>query len=184
MQAAGEHIGGVGEDGGGAVALVHVAIDDGDAAGAAFGLHRQRGDGCVVEHAEARAEVAMRVVRAAGQVGGAGRIAFAIERAAAGGQRGARRTARAFDHRCTPRETDAPHLGGVQRAAGNAAQVAGVVGAEDLGVGGGVRDAEVVVGEQAAVVQARAQTRVLLHRKAVALGQGQHEMVGVVELQA
>ena len=53
-----------------------------------------------------------------------------------------------------------------------------------FGVAGGVRDAEVVVGEQAAVVQARAQTRVLLHRKAVALGQGQHEMVGVVELQA
>ncbi len=56
-------------------------------------------------------------------------------------------------------KADAPHLGGVQRAAGNAPQVAGVVGAQDLGVAGRVGDAEVVVGEQAAVVQARAQQR-------------------------
>src|SRR5690606_18898356 len=139
----------VGEDGGGAVALVHVAVDDGDAASAALGPHRQRGDGGVVEHAEARAEVPVRVVRAAGEVGGTGRAALAIERAAAGGQRGAGRTARAFDHRCTPRKADAADLGGIQGAAGDAVQVPGVVGAQDLGVAGGGGDAQVVIGEQA-----------------------------------
>ena len=92
---------------------MHVAVDDGYPLDAALGPHRQRGDGGVVEHAEARAEVAVRMVGAAGEVGGAGAAAFASERAAAGGERGARRAPRALDHRFGPRKADAPHFGRV-----------------------------------------------------------------------
>ena len=56
------------QDRGGAVALVHVAVDDHHALDPALGLQGQRGDGAVVEHAVALAAVAERVVRAAGQV--------------------------------------------------------------------------------------------------------------------
>ncbi len=73
------------EDRRGAVALMHVEVDDQHAFDAVLGLHRARGDGGVVEHAEAFAEIAMRMVRAAGQVDAA-----AVTRARCGTRRSSR----------------------------------------------------------------------------------------------
>ena len=89
MQTEREHVGRVGEDGGGAVALVDIAVDDGDAPDPALCAHGQRGDGGVIEYTKTRAEIAVRVVRAAGHVG----RATVLKCATAGGQRGAGRAA-------------------------------------------------------------------------------------------
>ena len=57
------------KDGGGAVALMHVAVDDRGARDDAVALQHRRGDRDVVEHAVALAAVAKGVVGAAGEVG-------------------------------------------------------------------------------------------------------------------
>src|SRR5260221_1451487 len=76
-----------GKNGGRAVALVDVEVDDQDAFDATLRLHRARGDRGVVEDAEAFAEVAMGVVRAAGEVDAAtaGECAPASREGRAGG---------------------------------------------------------------------------------------------------
>ena len=65
-----EHGGVVSEDGGGAVALVHVEVDDRDAARVLVALQDARGDGDVVEDAEALAAIGERMVRASRKIGG------------------------------------------------------------------------------------------------------------------
>ena len=65
-----EHRGLVPEDGGGAVALVHVAVDDRRARDGALAQQHGRRDRDVVEHAVAFAAIAEGVMRPAGEVGG------------------------------------------------------------------------------------------------------------------
>src|SRR5207342_420727 len=110
-----------GEDRRGAVALVHVAIDDGDARESRLGLQRARGDGGVIEDAEAFAAIAERVVRAAGEVG----APAARERLARRGEGGTTGAARALHHSLRPWKTNRLLLGRRKRAAGHAPQVIG-----------------------------------------------------------
>src|SRR5689334_23253472 len=55
------------EDGGSAVTLMHVKIDDRDAVGVAIALQHPAGDGDVVEHAETFAAIGKRMMRSAGE---------------------------------------------------------------------------------------------------------------------
>jgi hypothetical protein len=83
---------------------VHVEVDHEHAACATFGPHRLRGDGRVVEHAEALAVCAVRVVGPTSEVDAKARC----KRAPAGGQSVApSRAPGALDHRGRPREADA-----------------------------------------------------------------------------
>ena len=84
VQREGQDVGAAGEDAGGAVALVDVAVDDQDAGDAALVDERLGGDGDVVEDAEAGAAVGPGVVRAAGHVAGE-----AVLEREAGGEQGA-----------------------------------------------------------------------------------------------
>ena len=83
VQRQGEDVGAAGEDAGGAVALVDVAVDDEHAGDEALVEQRLGGDGDVVEDAEAGAAVGAGVVRAAGHVAGEP----VLEREAGGEQR-------------------------------------------------------------------------------------------------
>ena len=82
-----QHVGAACEDARGAVALVHVAVDDEHPRDAAFVEQRLGGDGHVVEDAEAGAALGTGVVRAAGHVAGEP----VLQREAGGEQRAGRR---------------------------------------------------------------------------------------------
>ena len=77
-------------------------IDDDDAREPRLGLHRARGDGGVVEDAEAFATIAKRVVRAAGEIG----APAARSASRARGERGAAGAARALHHAFRPWKAD------------------------------------------------------------------------------
>ena len=89
----------------GAVALVHVAIDDRNrAVRQPSRCSDATGDGDVVEDAVAFAAIGERVMRAAGEVGGA-----ALPQSRPGGRDGrADRSPRAFDHLRRPGKADPP----------------------------------------------------------------------------
>jgi hypothetical protein len=144
MDAEGEALWPVGQDGGGAVALVHVAVDDRHPLDPALGAHGQGGDGGVVEDTEAFAPVAEGVVGAAGQVGGAA----VLQRRPAGRQGGAGGAAGALHHGLRPGKADAPDIVPVEGAADNPLHVACIVGAEQFGIAGGVGNVEVVSAEK------------------------------------
>ena len=162
-----------------AVALVHVAVEDRDALRPAFRLHRERGDGTVVEHAVALPAIAEGVVRAAGEV----HPDAAFERRAARLDRGARRAPRTLDHLRRPRESDALHFRRRQRAVDDPLQVAAVVRAQQLDVGRGMRHRQRIASGEPRRVDERTQPRVLLHREAVSVGERQDEVIGVEDLQ-
>ena len=169
------------EDRRGAVALVHVAIDDGHAAREPVALQHARGDGDVIEDAIALAAIGKGVVRAAGQVGGCSRRSIAAAAAAivAPTERRARSTI-CGDHgkpmrRCASRDSvprdRLRRIGACAPAAGRPSSPAGPRA--------GPRRVTMRFGEQPL-----AQARVLGHRETVALGQRQDEGVGVVATHA
>lgn len=167
-----------GQDGGGAVALMHVAIDHQHPADAALGLQGAGGDGGVVEDAEAFPPVPVGMVGAARQVGG-----DAIGQGGpAGAQGGAGGAAGAFDHGGAPGKTDGFLFPLAQTPGGDAPDVVRVVGTGQGGVVGRFGKVEIGGGKFAAFRQDGPQPGIFFHGKAVAGGQGQDEDVGVEEL--
>src|SRR5690606_11504422 len=96
-----------GEDAGGAVSLVHDAVEHQRAPDCTDSLQFERADRRIVEHAVALAAIAKGVVCPAGQVDA---HAAGIERSARGSERGPRRATRALHHLLGPRESDAALL--------------------------------------------------------------------------
>jgi hypothetical protein len=129
MQRQGEDRRVVPEDGGGAVALVHVEVDDRDrqrrasARAPVLRLHQPRRDGRIVEDAEAAAPLSRRMVRAAGQVR---RDALAQGRARRR-DRGTDGAPRAIDHPLTPGEADLAHRARIDAAGRDRGDVGGAV---------------------------------------------------------
>ena len=127
------------ENGGGAIALVHVEVDDGGAGGEAFAPQPERGHGEVVEDAEAGA------LRAKGVMGAAGQVAA---EAAGGGVARRRRGCRPTE--ASVRRTSAGDQGNpmrrmaraVERAFEEGAHVGWVVRERDGFGGGGGRGLE------------------------------------------
>jgi hypothetical protein len=117
--------------------------------------------------------VAVRVVRAAGDIRGDA----ALECNAARRDRGAHRTARALRHGLAPGKTDLAHDLRVDRAVGDRGDVRGAVDQGQFAVRRGLRlhefDRRQLGGE------AVAQQLVLAHRETVARRQGQNELGGV-----
>ena len=171
-----EDAGIVAEDGGGAVALVHVAVHHRDPPAPALVLHDAGGDGHVVEHAVALAAIGEGMMGAPGEVDGR-----ALDQRRPGrGDGGAGRAPRPLDHRRRPREADAAdHLRG-QRAGGDSGDVVGSVDQGQCLPGRSRRLDEVAGRDDALGDHPLAQSRVLGHREPVAVGQRQHEVVGVV----
>src|SRR5918992_1387036 len=92
------------------------------------GLDGADGDSRVVEDAVSLAPVGERVVRPTCEVSGEA----LVEGGEARPERAARGAAGAFYHPLRPRETDAPHLLFRELSGGDALQVVGGVGAQDL----------------------------------------------------
>ena len=157
--------GAAGEDAGGAVALVHVAVDDEHARGAAFVEERLGGDGHVVEDAVAGAALRPGVVRAAGHVAGEA----VLQREAGGEQRPGGGEEGAAGDGGGVGQADGALLGGGEGLVRHALDVGERVhggGAGDAGGGGGE---EAAGGRQeAAGDQGLAQVAVLRHGEGVA----------------
>jgi len=103
VQRDGHRVGHVRQDACGAVALMHIAIEDQHAADAPALEQRQGDHRQVVEDAEARGMVAMGVMGAAGQVAGQA----VLQRLLGGQQRTADRPHRAPGQRRAPRQAEA-----------------------------------------------------------------------------
>ena len=168
-----EHRGVVAQDLGGAVALVHVEVNDGHPPRTAFGLHQTRGHRHVVEAAEPLATVGAGVVSATGQIRGRA----VLQRRPAGGQRRAHRSARALHHRGRPRETDLPLLERREPAQAQPLDPVGGVAERQHAIGGGLGLEQLDLGQ--VTLDPLAQQPVLGHREAVPIGQRQHEPVAV-----
>ena len=169
-----EHARVAGKDFSGAVALVHVEVDDQHARRQRLRLHRARRDRGVVEDAEPFAVPAMRVMGAAGEID----AATGCERAAAGGERCTGGTPRALDHGRRPRKADAFLRAPVERPAADGGDVGRVVRTRKLRIRGSRRETQPVAGDRG---HALAQRRVLAHRKPMAGRQRQYVVVGVVD---
>jgi hypothetical protein len=171
----GEHRLVAGEDRGGAVALVHVAIDDRDPLQARFALHGAGGDRGVVEDAEALAPVAEGMVRAAGEI----RRPPPRQRLARRGQGRAARSPRSLHHALRPGKSDRADLRLAERAGNHSPQVLWTMCARDLRVARGFGHAEVVIHKLTRSEQARAQPLILPHREAMLRRQRKDENVAI-----
>ena len=114
----------VGKNGGGAVALVYITIEDDGALQMAGGLQAAQGDGDIVEDAEALTPIWPGVVGAAGE---GGRQPF-LQGGAAGADGATDGMAAALHHAARPGEADAADVLVAQLAAEDAADIAGIVG--------------------------------------------------------
>ena len=180
----GEHRRLVSEDGRGAVALVDVAVDDGNARDCAFAQQDGGGDGDVVEDAVAFAAIAERVVRAAGEVGRNARLppSRSSESFARRRERGADRAPRPLDHHFRPREADPPLRFGRKRAVRDPVDVAGVVDEPQRVPGNRLGERQVLGAQDALAEDPLAEQPVLRHRKAMLLGEWEDEGVGIESL--
>lgn len=174
--------GGIGaEGGGGAVALMDVAVQHDGAVDAPLTLQDADGDGGIVEDAEALAVAGAGVVRAARQVHRDPPPARRrlVQRRARGGDGRATGAAGALDHLRAPRKADAPLLQRGQRAFAGGGQVRGLVHQRQL-VPRCVGRLRQLVGTQHALGQAAlAHPGVLYHRETVSHRQRQNVAVGV-----
>ena len=171
----GEHVGVVGEDGGGAVAVMHVEIDDERAADPAGALEDADRDGDVVEHAEAFGPAGHGVVRAAGEV--------AREPLGERHQRGVDRPlhgdAGAPDERWAPRQPHPPFLVAALCAPRQFIEVVPRVDEQQVRPVGLARRNHVLRSDHAFAEQQPMQCREFPHREGVARRE-RHEVVVAV----
>ena len=171
----GEDVGAAGEDARGAVALVHVAVDDEDAGDDALVEERLGGDGHVVEDAVAGAALGAGVVRAAGHVAGDP----VLEREAGGEERAGRREEGAAGDGGGVGQADGARLGGGEGLVRHPLDVRERVDGGDAGDAGGGGGEEAARGRQQPARDERlAQVAVLRHREGVAGAERRH-VVGV-----
>ena len=164
-----------GEDGRGAVALVHVEIDDHRAIDEPLALQHPRRDGEVVEHAETVTVVGEGVVRAAGEV-----AAEAVAQRLAGGGHGAEDAgARAGDQPFAPGKAQPPQRRAVEGAREDGVEIVGRVGEEQRGAIHQPRLLQLVRGQHPFLEQPLAQQLVLGHGEAVPRRQRDLEVVAV-----
>ena len=179
MHRQGKHRWVIGKDMRCAIALVHVQIDHRDLqllalAPPGFGLHQTGRDGDVVEHTKATAFVGVGMVCAPRQI-----ARHTLRQSiAGGGHRGAHRTAGALGHGGAPWETDLTLHRRIQAALGHALDVSGRVHQCQLTIAGGGRFLHLNARQFG--TQAVAQAAVLVHGKAMPLGQRQNKVVGVI----
>lgn len=170
----GEHVGVVLIDGGGAIALMDIEIDDGDAADEAERAEMLNGDGDVVEDAEACALMGEGVMGATGEIA-AEAVLHGIEGRGDGATDGSEG---AVDERFGPGKADAADGLLREGAAKEGIEVVGRVDAGELlpGSEGGALKAEVAGwGEEVA------HQPVLFHGELVPVGQGQMVVVAVMK---
>ena len=105
-----------------------IEIDDGDSLDRTFDEQRQRGDCKIVEHAVARAEVAVRMMCAAGELTRDARH----ERLASSRERTTDRRARALHQHVAPRQTDATDDVGRKRAVEDGVDIGGIMRAQQV----------------------------------------------------
>ena len=133
----------------------------------AFGQQDAGGHRHVVEDAEARAEVGVGVVAAAGGVAGE-----AVLERQAGGQHGAgHRAAGAQGQGLGHRQAEAPLLGGLEPLLQDGGDVARRVGELEPGAGGRLRHHDLLRQHEARLPQVGEEPPELRHREAVRLGQ-------------
>ncbi|HEV2130665.1 MAG TPA: hypothetical protein VGR27_06160 [Longimicrobiaceae bacterium] len=173
-----------GKDRRGAVALVHVAVEDRGADNPPLPLQGAHRDRRIVEDTEPLSLSGVRVVRAAGKIGSdpPPPARRRIQGGATGADRGARRAAGALDHLRAPGEADAPLLEERQRSHPDALQVIRVVRQRQLLPGGGGWLAQLLRRQDFLGAAALPQPRVLGHGEAVTGGERENETVGVERL--
>jgi hypothetical protein len=162
-----------GEDGGGAVALMDVGVNDHGGLDGAVGLQAANGDGDVVDDAEAFAVIGKSVVKAAAEVrsGSGGEGALSCFDGAAGGEPDG------FDEFFGVRDFHAEDFVWSEGAGFEFADVGGSVDAEDVVVGGGLGRDDLGKRDVAGVDEGVANEAVFLRRENVG---AEMEVVAVV----
>ena len=168
------------EDGGGAIALVHVTIDHGNSRRCRTRCDRiplddARGDGDIVEDTVAGAMIAEGVMRAAGQVHG-GAIG---EREARRGNRSPNAAPRPFDHRRRPWKSDPALVFRRQASLNHVSNVCRIVREQELVERNGTRLHEIAGIEDAVRNHTLAQLSILQHRERMRGRERQDEVIAV-----
>ncbi len=137
----------------GAIALVHIEIQDRGATDSTLRLRGQRGYRTVVEHAVAFAVIAEGVMGAAAEDYG---NAY-FKRGATGFDSGAGRVPGSLDHLRRPRKADPADLGARKFSASRLPQMTGVMSPQDVLIGCGMRYGQRLITRQPGLHQALAQ---------------------------
>ena len=166
MNRAGEQLRIAGEDGGGAVALMHVAIKNQHPLYQPAGAQRPGGDRQIIKNAEAGAEVIVGVVGAAGQVAGNA----VLQRQLGGEQSAHGRDAGAPDQVFTPGQAHAFGFPLAESVAEKAVEILRAVRQRQQRRTRPPRTVQIGRAGDAAVAQPFVQQPELFHRKAVPAG--------------
>jgi hypothetical protein len=167
----------IGKDGGGAISLMDITIEDERGTDARFKLHGACGDGDIIKDAVSAAAFGEGMMSAAGEIDGDAILEGAARRRD-GGSCGA---SAAFDHLERPGEADPPKFITGELSIEDALDPVGGMYESELFDFGGWRHHDIVLRESTAGLEAFAEQSVAGHGKLVPGREWEDEEVGVVE---
>jgi hypothetical protein len=175
MHRKGKHVSVAREDRSGSIALMHIAVDDRDPAGASVALQDTTGNGYIIEDAVALTAVGEGVVSTACEIGRAPFVECCM-----GGRNGrSDRSARALDHLRRPGKPDTPLRLARQRPLLNRLEVTTGVHEPQIFPRRLRRLVQITGGHDAVSEQPFPKARILGHWKAMPLGERQNERIGI-----